>query len=88
MLRSRPQVNLEKTLSYTTSSFYYKDPFNPKANILYKLYNSVVTFFQVRNIENEFVDFKVNELKDQIPEIYKDVARAYKRKDKVIMQRS
>ena len=73
MKAGRNAVNLDKTLSHTASSFYYKDPFNPRWSILYKIRNMLATFFSVRNIENEFVDFKIIDLDQQIPEIYKDI---------------
>lgn len=88
MKAGRNAVNLDKTLSHTSSSFYYKDPFNPSGSILYKIKNMFLTFFSVRNIENEFVDFKIIDLDQQIPEIYKDIAHAQKRRDKVMLQRS
>jgi hypothetical protein len=48
----------------------------------------VWTFFAVRNIENEFLDFKTHLLKQQFSEIYTDLHNGYKRGDKVILQRS
>lgn len=58
MNKLRNRVNLDKTLSYTQSSFAYKDPYNPKGSIMYKIRNKVHSFFALRNIENEFIDFK------------------------------
>ena len=58
MNKARSKINLDKTLSFTTSSFAYKDPYNAKGNILYQLKNKIWTFFTMRNIENEFIDFK------------------------------
>ncbi len=58
MNKARSKVNLDKTLAFTQSSYTYKDPYNPKAPILYKVKNKVWTFFALRNIENEFIDFK------------------------------
>ena len=75
MKAGRSAVNLDKTLSYTTSSYFYKDPFNPRGGILYRIKNKLITFFTVRNIENEFVDFKIVDLDHQIPEIYKDLGK-------------
>ena len=88
MNKLKNRVNLDKTLSYTQSSFTYKDPFNPKLSLLMKMRNKVWTFFAVRNIENEFIDFKVHALDEQFKEIYHDLYQAYKRGDKVILQRS
>jgi hypothetical protein len=62
MNKLKNKVNLDKTLSYTQSSFTYKDPFNPNRSLLMKARNKVWTFFAVRNIENEFIDFKVHAL--------------------------
>lgn len=81
-------VNLDKTLSYTQSSFTYKDPYNPKGSLLYKTRNKIWTFFALRNIENEFIDFKTFHVDTQFREIYHDLYNAYKRGDKVILQRS
>jgi hypothetical protein len=85
MNKLRNKVNLDKTLSYTQSSFTYKDPYSPNRNMLLKARNSVWTFFSVRNIENEFIDFKVFNLENQFKEIYTDLHSAYKRADKVIL---
>lgn len=85
MNRARSKVNLEKTLSFTQSSFAYKDPYNPKGNPLYKLRNKVWTFFSLRNTENEFIDFKAYSINFQFQEIYNDLHNAYKRNDKVIL---
>lgn len=46
------------------------------------------TFFSLRNIENEFVDFKTYNLDQQFREVYGDLSTAYKRNDKVNLQRS
>lgn len=88
MNKLRNKVNLDKTLSYTQSSFTYKDPFDPNRSLLLKLRNSLWTFFSVRNVENEFIDFKVFNMDHQFKEIYGDLHAAYKRSDKVILQRS
>jgi hypothetical protein len=88
MNKLRNKVNLDKTLSYTQSSFTYKEPFNPNRSLLSSARNKVWTFFSVRNIENEFIDFKVFSLENQFKEIYTDLHSAYKRSDKVILQRS
>jgi hypothetical protein len=49
---------LDSTIAFTQSSFAYKDPYMPKGNPIYKLKNRVLTFTALRQIENEFVDFK------------------------------
>ncbi|CDW85097.1 UNKNOWN [Stylonychia lemnae] len=87
-MRQKAKVNMEKTLSFTQSSFTYKDPYNPKGNILYKAKNKVQTFFSLRNMENEFIDFKTFHLDTQFREIYSDLYNSYRRGDKVILQRS
>ena len=48
----------------------------------------IQSFFAARNIENEFIDFKSYNLDRQVREIYTDLFVAYKRSDKVILQRS
>jgi hypothetical protein len=58
MHKVKNRVNLDKTLSYTSSSNSYKDPYNPNWNLIMKMKNKVRTFLNVRNIENEFIDFK------------------------------
>ncbi len=88
MNKLKNKINLDKTLSYTQSSFTYKDPYNPNRPLLSQLGNKVRTFFAIRNIENEFVDFKTHIIHDQFSEIYTDLHNAYKRGDKVILQRS
>lgn len=88
MNKIRNKVNLDKTLSYTQSSFTYKDPYDPSRTFLLKARNKVWTFFSVRNIENEFIDFKTFNMDKQFREIYHDLHHAYKRADKVILQRS
>lgn len=88
MNKMRNKVNLDKTLSYTQSSFTYKDPFDPNRNLLIRMRNKVWTVLAMRNIENEFIDFKPFNLEGQFKEIYGDLHNAYKRSDKVILQRS
>lgn len=88
MNKLKNKVNLDKTLSYTQSSFTYKDPYNPNRPLLSSMRNRIWTFFAVRNIENEFIDFKTHNLQQQFSEIYTDLHNAYKRSDKVILQRS
>ena len=85
MNKMRNKVNLDKTLSYTASSFTYKEPYNPNRGLLLKAKNAMWTFFSVRNIENEFIDFKTFNLEPQFKEIYSDLHSAYKRTDKVIL---
>lgn len=41
MQKLKNRVNLDKTLSFTQSSFTYKDPYNPRGNIVYKMRNKV-----------------------------------------------
>lgn len=88
MNKLRNRVNLDHTLSFTQSSFTYKDPYRPRGNPLYKARNAVWTFFALRNIENEFVDFKSYNLDRQFKEVYADVSTSFKRNDKVNLQRS
>eukprot|EP00347_Sterkiella_histriomuscorum_P008414 403345184 len=84
----RAKVSLDKTLSFTQSSFTYKDPYNPSGSMLYKAKNKFITFFSLRNMENEFIDFKTFHVDNQFREIYHDLHGAFKRGDKVILQRS
>lgn len=80
MARARTQVNLDRTIAYTQSSFAYKEPFNPNGGALYKLINRGKTFFSARNIENEFIDFKKHDfIKEQIPDLYHQASEAFKR---------
>ncbi len=58
MNKIKNRVNLDKTFSFTLSSHSYKDPYNPNASLVYKMKNKIQTFFSLRNVENEFVDFK------------------------------
>ena len=88
MNKLKNKVNLDKTLSYTQSSFTYKDPYSPNRSLLLKARNKVWTFLATRNIENEFIDFKTFTMENQFKEIYLDLHHAYKRGDKVILQRS
>ena len=88
MQKAKNRVNLDHTFSFTQSSLAYKDPYQPRANPAYKMKNKVQSFFAMRNIENEFVDFKSYNLDRQFREIYTDLFTAFKRGDKVIMQRS
>ena len=55
---------------------------------MYKAKNKFQTFVALRNIENEFVDFKSYQIHDQYKEIYSDLWTAFKRSDKVILSRS
>lgn len=58
MNKIKNKANLDKTLSYTQSSFTYKDPYQPKGGMLYFVRNRLQSYFATRNIENEFIDFK------------------------------
>ena len=88
MNKVKNRANLDKTLSFTQSSYAYKDPYQPRGNPIYKVTNGVKSFFALRSIENEFADFKVYHLNRQFGDIYKDLTVAYGRSDKVTMQRS
>ena len=88
---SRVKINkkyLDSTIAFTQSSGTYKDPYQPRGNVIYKLKNKVQTFTSLRSIENEFVDFRTYHLQNQFRDIYSDLAMAYKRADKVILNRS
>ena len=87
-MRANSKVNLDKTLAFTQSSFFYKDPYNPKGGLLYKAKNKVQTFFSLRNVENEFIDFKTFHVDTQFREIYHDLYNGYRRNDKVVLHRS
>jgi hypothetical protein len=54
-------------------------------NFAFKAKNKVWSFFAMRNIENEFIDFRSYEVADQFKEIYGDVYQAFKRSDKVVL---
>ena len=82
------QVNLNKTLQFTKSSYAYKDPYLANGGLYYKFMNRVKSFVSIRNIENEFVDFKSYHLDSQFREINQSVYKAYAKSDKVNMQRS
>ena len=88
MNKLKNKVNLDKTLSYTQSSFTYKDPYHPNRSLPMKFRNKFINFFMIRNLENEFIDFKTYNIEKQFREIYHDLHNGYKRTDKVIMQRS
>ena len=80
MNRIKGNVNLDRTLAYTQSSFAYKDPFKPSGGLFYRIKNSLMTFFSMRNIENEFIDFKKHDLiSEQIPDLYSEAADSFKR---------
>ena len=85
MNKLRNKVNLDQTLAFTQSSHAYKHPYKPGANPAARLYEKVATFFNVRNIENEFVDFRNYKLEKQFTEIYSEAHLAFKRNDKVIL---
>jgi len=76
-------VNLDQTLNFTQSSFAYKDPYQTTVNPILGIKNRIWTFFAMRNIENEFVDFKLYNLDWQFKEILSEVNLAYRRSDKV-----
>ena len=82
------RVNLDKTIAHTASSFTYKDPYQVRGNLVYKTRNKIWSFFAMRNIENEFVDFKGYNIGTQIKEVYGDLSVAYKRGDRVTLNRS
>ena len=88
MNKVKNQVNLDKTLAFTKSSFAYKDPYIIGAGPYYQVLNRARSFMAIRNIENEFVDFKSYNLDQQFREINKSVYKAYQKGDKVNLQRS
>ena len=63
--KMRNSVNLEKTLTFTKSSYAIKDPHIINGGLLYQATNRVKSFMAIRMIENEFVDFKTHNLSDQ-----------------------
>ena len=79
---------LDQTISFTQSSHTYWQPYNPRGNLLYKMQNKVKTFSALRNFENEFVDYESYTARDQFKEIYLDLFKAFRRGDKVILNRS
>ena len=88
MNKLRNQVNLDNTLKVTTSSFAYKDPYQLSGGLFYKIKNRVQTFMSLRNIENEFVDFKTYNIDKNFKEINSSVCIAFSKRDKVRLQRS
>ena len=66
----------------------YKDPYLLNGGPIYKLLGKVKSFLAVRNIENEFVDFRSYNIDSQFREINENVYKAYAKNDKVNMQRS
>ena len=83
MSKIRNQVNLDKTLAFTKSSFAYKDPYLVGGGFYYKMMNKFKSFMAIRNIENEFVDFKSYNLKSQFNQINTSIFKAYNKGDKV-----
>lgn len=89
MNKIKNRVNLDQTLNFTQSSFAYKDPYQPRlSNPAIHLKNRLWSFLAFRNIENEFVDFKMYNVDRQFKEVYNDLSTAFKRNDKVVLQRS
>lgn len=82
------KVNLDQTLAYTKSSFAYKDPYQVNGGLLYKAKNRMVSFFNMRQTENEFHDFKSYKIPTQFSEISKLAFRGFARNDKVLLARS
>lgn len=76
-MKLRNQVNLDKTLTFTKSSFAYKDPYNLDGGLYYKVTNRLKSFVASRNMENEFVDFKVYDLTKQFSDINTHLYKAY-----------
>ena len=66
----------------------YKDPYLLNGGPIYKLLSRVKSFLAVRNIENEFVDFRSYNIDSQFREINENVYKAFLKNDKVNMQRS
>ena len=79
---------LDHTIAFTQSSYAYKDPYLPKGGLIYSIKNSAQTFLALRSIENEFLDFKTYKIHRDFKDIYSDLFSAYKRGDKVILNRS
>jgi hypothetical protein len=88
MQKVKNRVNLDQTLTFTQSSFAFMHPYQPRANPAAKLYNKVHSFFAIRSVENEFVDFRNYNLQTQFSEISQELFQAFRRNDKVVMQRS
>ena len=77
MNKLRNKVNLDSSLTFTRSSFAYKDPYQPDGGVIYKLTNKARTFMAMRNIENEFVDFKSYNVQRQFKEINDSIYSGY-----------
>ena len=82
------KVNLDKTLQFTKSSFAYHDPYQLNGGIIYQIMNKIKNFIAIRNIENEFVDFKELHIQSQFKDINSSAYKAYSRSDKVNLKRS
>ena len=50
---------------------------------MYKISNKIKSFVAIRNIENEFIDFKSYHLDTQFRDINASVYKAYAKADKV-----
>lgn len=87
-MRKQGKKFVDNTISYTTSSMAYKDPYRPQGWLGYNMFNGMKSFVSYRNIENEFVDYETFQATYQYRQIYYDLFNAYKRNDKVILSRS
>lgn len=79
---------LDHTIAFTQSSYAYKDPYVPRGGVIYQFRNKLSNFMNLRSIENEFIDFKSYRVQENFKEIYGDLFNAYKRGDKVVLNRS
>ena len=78
---------LDQTIAFTTSSLALKNPYRPDGNLVYKLKNKIQTFFLLRSFETEFIDFRSYNVNIQFKEIYDEIYNAYRRSDKVGIER-
>ena len=49
----------------TSSSNVYSDPYNPNASLFKRAKNRFMTFYYLRQIESEFIDFKTHSILGQ-----------------------
>ena len=63
----------------------YKDPYIPKGGLLYNLRNKKVSYFAMKQMEQEFKGFSSikSNLDSQFKSIYRSVYKAYRCNDRV-----
>ena len=64
MQKRASKTALDSALSFTQSSFAYKDPYVPNGSFLYKAKVAATNILTKRAIETEFVDFRTYYVRD------------------------